>query len=145
MNIKILEELSVNEVKLDTGTVLITEGEMNDNVYVLTSGKVSIQTRKYEIATVDEPGTILGEISVLLSTLPVATVVTLEASTFYVVSDFLQFLADHPQAAVSVAQVLACRLINMNNHFVQIKDELSTMQTNLANYIPVFPEQFQSE
>lgn len=144
MNIKILEELGVQEVELDTGTILIKEGEMNRNVYILTQGRVSIRTKSHEIAKVDEPGTILGEISVLLSTLPVATVTTLEPSRFYVVNNFLKFLEDNPKAAVSVAQVLACRLINMNNHFVQIKDELANLQQNLANYVPVFPEHFQT-
>ncbi len=143
MNIKILEELAVEEVELSTGTVLIREGKLNKNVYVLTQGKVSIQSKDHRIAVVDQPGTILGEISVLLSAPPVATVVTLEDSKFYVVNDFLVFLEKHPQASVSVAQILACRLVNMNNHFVQIKDELAVMQTNLADYVPVFPEHYQ--
>ena len=97
----------------------------------------------HEIAKVDSPGTILGEISVLLNTDPIADVICEERSSFYVVENFMEFISTHPDACVSVAQILACRLINMNNHFVQMKEQLDEMQKALQDYIPIFPENYQ--
>lgn len=143
MNISILAELGFEEVKIDTGSVLIKEGEKTQNVYVLISGKVEITAKTHRIAMVDNPGTILGEVSVLLGTDPVATVTTTESSSFYVIEDFLDFLHAHPDACVSVSQILACRLINMNNHLVHVKEQIDELRKSLDDYVPVFPENFQ--
>ena len=51
-----------------------------------------------------------------------------------------EVVLEHPEVAVSVAQVLAVRLINMNNHLVHVKDGLSNLQSSLDSYLPVFPE-----
>lgn len=144
MNIKILQDLGLQEITFDTGTVLIEEGKKNRNVYVLVSGKVAIKSGEHQIATVEDSGTILGEISVLLATEPVATVVTSEPSEFYVIEDFMSFVYEHPDACVSMAQILACRLINMNNQLVFVKDNLAELQNKLKDYVPVFPENFQT-
>ncbi len=145
MNMRILRDLGLSEVELDPGTVLLEEGVKSNNVYVLVSGKVSIKSKGHEIARVDDPGTILGEISVLMGTEPVATAVTVEPSSFYVIEDFLEFIHKHPEASVSVAQILACRLVNMNNHLVFVKEQLVALQDGLKDYVPVFPENFQSD
>ncbi|OGV65574.1 MAG: hypothetical protein A3K19_03240 [Lentisphaerae bacterium RIFOXYB12_FULL_65_16] len=143
MNIQILENLGLKEVSFDPGTVIIKTGQRTKNVYVLISGKVSMMVGGHQITAVDSPGTIFGEISALLHTDPVADVVTVERSSFYVVEEFLEFLKKNPEAAVSVAQILACRLINMNNHFVHFKEQINGLQKNLQDYVPVFPENYQ--
>ena len=56
------------------------------------------------------------------------------------VENFQQFVLEHPEVAISVAQVLAVRLINMNDHLVHVKDGLSNLQSSLEGYLPVFPE-----
>mgnify|MGYP002725862295 CR=1 FL=1 len=145
MNMRILKDLGLSEIEFDPGTVLLEEGVKCSNVYVLVSGKVSIKSKGHEIAKVDDPGTILGEISVLMGTEPVATVVTIEPSAFYVIEDFLKFIHKHADACISVAQILACRLVNMNNHLVFVKEQLVALQDGLDGYVPVFPENFQSD
>lgn len=144
MNIKTLKDLGLSEVTMDTGTVLITEGQPSKNVYVMASGNVEVTARGQRLATINEPGTVFGEVSVLLSTQPVATITTKESSTFYVISDFMDFVRKHPDACVSVAQVLACRLINTNNHLVYVKEQIAALQEGLAAYVPAFPEKFET-
>jgi len=143
MNIKVLDQLGLEQVTIETGTAVLAEGKGCKKVYVLISGSVDVKARKQHIATVDMPGAILGEISALMGTDPVATATTTEDSTFYVIEDFANFMFEHPEACLSVAQVLACRLVNMNNHLVHIKEELTKLRAGLDNYLPVFPENFQ--
>ena len=143
MNIQVFKDLGIAETRFEAGSAIIREGEPTREVYVLVFGKVAVTTRGVQVASVDSIGTIFGEISALLGTLPVATVTTVEPSSFYVVPEFVEFIRANPEACISVAQILACRLVNMNNHFVQIKDQLEELRTNLAHYLPVFPENFQ--
>ncbi len=143
MNIKILKDLGLSEVAIDKDTTLIEEGVPKRNVYVMVSGKVEVTSRGRRLAVMDAPGTVFGEISVLLGMNPVATITTLEPSLFYVIEDFMGFIREHPDACVSVAQVLACRLMNTNNQLVLVKDQLASLQQSLAEYVPVFPEKFE--
>lgn len=143
MNISILDELGLTEQTFDAGTTLIREGADQKNVYVLISGKVEVQTRGRQLAIMEAPGTILGEVALLLGTKPVATLTTLETSSFYVIDNFMTFIHEHPDACVNVAQTLAGHLIATVNHLVYIKDELKTLQDSLGNYVPSFPEHTQ--
>ena len=137
MNIDVLRKFNLLEVEIEPSTTLLEEGGRESKVYVLVAGSVKISSKGYELAQVDDVGTILGEISALLGTTNVATVTTLEKSTFFVVENFQQFVLEHPEVAISVAQVLAVRL---NDHLVHVKDGLSNLQSSLEGYLPVFPE-----
>jgi len=142
MNIKILADLGLELVEIESGNTILQEGKHTKKVYVLVAGKVSIKAKGQLIATVDSPGAILGEISAIMGTEHVASVTTAEDSSFYLITDFMRFLYKNPEACVSVAQVLACRLVNMNNHLVFIKDQIELLRQGLDNYLPVFPEDF---
>jgi len=145
MNIKVLEDLNLEEVTIEAGTAILEQGKKTSKVYVLISGSVEIRASKQHIATVDTPGAILGEISALMGTEHVATAAPTEDSSFYVIEEFSDFMFKHPEACLSVAQVLACRLVNMNNHLVHIKEQIVKLQEQLDNYLPVFPENFQQD
>lgn len=140
MNVKLLEKLGLAEIDMEAGTVLLQEGHKGDKVYVLVDGEVVVKARGKMLAEIYDPGTILGEISALLGTPHVATVSAAKQSTFYMIPNFMSFILEHPEACVSVAQVLAVRLINMNNHFVTLKERIENMQKELENYLPIFPE-----
>jgi CRP-like cAMP-binding protein len=144
MNIEILREHGLPEMTFDAGTVLIQEGAEQKNVYVLISGQVDVRSQGQQLAVVDAPGTVLGEVALLLGQKPVATIATLENSSFYVIGDFMEFIRENPNACVNVAQTLASHLIKTVNHLVYIKDQLRTLQDTLADYVPSFPEHTQS-
>lgn len=141
MNIKILQDLGLEEITIDQGVVILHQGKRQQKVYVLIKGRVEVRAGEHEIADINAPGTIFGEISALLGTDHVADVITAESSQFYVIENFRDFFIQHPDAGLGVAQLLACRLVTMNNHFVAIKDQLGKMQKNLENYLPVFPKE----
>ena len=140
MNVQLLKKLGLPEVTMEAGAVLLQEGQRENKVFVLLDGEVIIKSKGRKIAEVDGAGAILGEISALLSTPHVATVTAARQSRCYVIQDFMKFIFENPEACVSVAQVLAVRLVNMNNHFVQVKEQIESLQRELENYLPIFPE-----
>ena len=140
MNTKILNDLELEPVEMAEGTVLIREGSDNMNVYILVSGKVEVTMRGSSIAVVDRTGVALGQVAVILGKQPVATTTVLEPSTFYVISDFLTFLRDHPDACVSTAQELAGQMVSSVNHMVWMKEQLAELQKNMEVYVPAFPD-----
>ena len=140
MNVQLLKKLGLPEVTMEAGAVLLQEGQRENKVFVLLDGEVIIKSKGRKIAEVDGAGAILGEISALLSTPHEATVTAARQSRCYVIQDYMKFIFENPEACVSVAQVLAVRLVNMNNHFVQVKEQIESLQRELENYLPIFPE-----
>jgi CRP-like cAMP-binding protein len=141
MNLDLLKKLKTPSVTVNEGAVVLKKGDKGSKVHVLIDGEVVVTAGGHEVARVATPGSVFGEISALLATQNVADVTTTTESSFYVIDDFMGYLKDNSDASVSVAQMLAVRLVNMNNHFVLIKDQLVTVQQNLENYLPVFPEE----
>jgi len=145
MRIELLQRLGLEEVKISKGEILIHEGQKTDKVYVLEDGLVTVRKGDKILAKVDTGGTVFGEIAALLKTVHVATVEATKDSTFYVIPDLLEFIRQNPEAGVNVAQVLAVRLVNMNNRFVIIKEDIQAIQDKLGSYLPVFPEDVEKE
>lgn len=140
MNTSILNALNIEPTEVAPGTVLIREGSDNTNVYVLVSGKAEVSMRGNSIAVVDRPGTALGQVAVILGKQPVATTTVLEPSAFFVISDFLTFLREHPDACVSTAQELAAQMVSSVNHMVWMKEQLAELQKAMEIYVPAFPD-----
>ncbi len=138
MNVVLLNDLDLPEVEIIKGEPILRKGDKGIKVYVLLSGCVDIKIGQHLLARESAPGTILGEISALLGTEIVATVTTTENSKFYVIEDFLPFLQEHVQIAVNVAQTLAYRLVYMNEHFVEIRNQITSINDQLSKYLPVF-------
>ena len=139
MNTKILNDLGMKTTDIEAGTVLIREGSDNTNVYILVSGKAEVTMRGKTIATLDNPGTALGQVAVLLGEKPVATSTVVEPSTFYVISDFQAFLLEHPEACLGTAQALAAQMVSAVNHMVWMKEQLAELQKGVEVYVPAFP------
>ena len=62
------------ETSLPADALLIREGETTGRLYVLLSGRLDVLKGETVVATVTQPGAILGEMSVLLGQPHTATV-----------------------------------------------------------------------
>jgi len=107
-------------------------------VYVLVRGEATCLVDGYEVGRIEEPGTILGEISALLRSNCTATVVAVTDCEFHVIEDLPKLMETDSQMALQVAQILAVRLVNMNNHFVEVKKVVGELHSRLGKYLPVF-------
>src|SRR5215470_10755073 len=92
------------------GEDVLGEGAHRGVLYILASGSVEIVKAGVQITTVAEPGSIFGEVSILLDAPHMATVRTLEAATFHVADEPLAFLRSNPEVALELARLLARRL-----------------------------------
>jgi CRP/FNR family cyclic AMP-dependent transcriptional regulator len=96
--------------------VVLTEGEMGDSLYMIQSGKVKVVIGDDEgreiILKILGPGDFFGEMSMIDQQPRSASVTTLEASTFHILSHagFGKCVAEEPAIANAVMRVLAGRV-----------------------------------
>src|ERR1700751_550569 len=92
------------------GADVLHEGGRTGHLYVLIEGRLEVIKGGAVVASITEPGAVLGEMSVLLVTPHTATVRAAQDSTIYEIDDAAGFLHKHPAAAILIARVLAQRL-----------------------------------
>lgn len=95
---------------LAAGEVLIAEGDPGGELYVLESGRLSVERDGVVLATIGAQGALVGEMSVLLGTENTATVRAATPATVRVVADALAYLERQPLVALRVAMLLSQRL-----------------------------------
>ena len=110
------------ERTFEAGEVLIHEGAPGP-LFVLAEGAVEILKGDLRIAIVDRPGSIFGEISVLLDVPPTATVRALERTRTFVAAEGSAFLS-RPELALTIARMLAQRLTSVTNDLAAVKRQL---------------------
>jgi CRP-like cAMP-binding protein len=104
------------------GETVFAEGTKTGRLLILKSGAVSILKNGTEIATVSEPGAVLGELSALLDQPHGADVRTLEASEFHV-ADAAHLLQDRA-ALLYVTMILARRVDAANHALIELKTQI---------------------
>jgi CRP/FNR family cyclic AMP-dependent transcriptional regulator len=109
------------------GETVFAEGTKTGRLLILKTGAVSIVKGGTEIATVSEPGAILGELSALLDQPHTADVRALEPSQFHV-ADAAALLTQDPIAPLYIGALLARRLDAANRALVELKNQLQTGQ-----------------
>src|ERR1700687_6278552 len=107
---------AATEKNYPKNAVLLTEGEMGDSLYMIQSGKVKVFIGDEEgreiILKILGPGAFFGEMSMIDKQPRSASVTTLEASTFLVLSHaaFERCVEQAPHIGNVVMQVLAQRV-----------------------------------
>jgi CRP-like cAMP-binding protein len=105
------------ELRFEAGDVIVREGHRSTAIYVLLSGRVTIEKEHLEESVVlDELrlGAIFGEVSFLDGSPPSASVVACEPVHLFVLDELDELLASHPTLAAgfyrSLATLVARRL-----------------------------------
>lgn len=97
-------------------SILITEGDQSDSLYIIESGRVKIflndENGKEVILNIQGPNEYFGELAMLDEAPRSASVMTLEPSRFSIISkaDFDACLKSHPEIAVHLIRALAARI-----------------------------------
>lgn len=95
---------------LADGEVLISQGETGGDLFILVSGHLVVARDGIAIAVLSRPGTIVGEMSVLLGLPHTATVRAENETKVQVIRDARRHLQSEPQLTFRVAMLLAGRL-----------------------------------
>ncbi len=97
-------------------TIIISEGDQSASLYVILSGKVKVFLQDDEgkevVLNYHEAGEYFGELALIDDAPRSASVMTVEKSTFLVISkeEFKQMLSNHPDVAFSLVKGLVLRL-----------------------------------
>ena len=95
---------------VSTGAFVVHEGHTTGHLYVLIEGRLEVIKGDTVVATITEPGAVLGEMSVLLDQPHTATVRAASQSVIYEINDAASFLRQQPAVAILIARMLAQRL-----------------------------------
>jgi CRP-like cAMP-binding protein len=120
------------------GATLIAEGQGPAKLYVLSSGSLEVLRGDVRVATIDEPGAVVGEMAALLGRPASATVRARNAVTAHVIDDPDAFFEKSPAVLLEIARTLARRLdattahLADNRHRFAGKDDLVFLEDVFA-------------
>jgi len=113
------------------GDLVVHEGGRTGHLYVLIEGRLEVVKGGTVVATITEPGAVLGEMSVLLDAPHTATVRAASDSAIYEIDDAASFLRAQPAVAILIARMLAQRLNVANTYLADIKRQYAGHGTHL--------------
>ena len=108
---------------LSPGETLIEAGEAGGELYVLERGRLVVERDSVTLATITEPGALIGEMSVLLGVDHSATVRAEAPTTIRVIADAMPFLERTPLMALHVATLACERLDRTSALLVELRKE----------------------
>lgn len=116
--------------ELEIGDVLISQGTLGGDLFVLESGQLAVERDGVKIATIDQHDSLIGEMGLLLRKPHSATVRAETNSRVRVVADAMRVLERHPDIALRLATLLSQRL-----------DETSGLVSELSRQVSGAAEQ----
>lgn len=130
MAVEHIDDLNLPTVDFKAGDVIIEEGVKSSKIYILQSGEVKVVAKGEEICTIDVKGAVFGETSVLLNHETSAKVEAVGDSSFLLIDDAENYLKTQPELIYNIAMILAGRIVNMNQLFVEMRGELGNKSTS---------------
>lgn len=118
--------------KLAPGDVILTEGGQSYHLYVLVEGAMEVCRGEITIAFVTEPGSIFGEMSLLLRIPHTADVRAVAPSEVIVIDHPLTHLRANPALLLPIAELLAQRLRSSTTYLVDLKRQFGHRTDHLA-------------
>ena len=99
------------EKDFQVGDNICREGDSGEYIYILKRGSLGIYKNDNLVSQYDVPGTILGEISIILGDTRTASIKALKASTVSVIRlSLVDLVRNFPSFTVKILKTLAERL-----------------------------------
>ena len=121
MGSKELEQVAqlLDEVDVPAGKVLMTQGETGHEMFVIVSGKVSVERNGKKINE-RGPGDALGEVALLSKGPRTATVIAMEPSRLLYAGqrEFHALMDDHPSVRLCILDGLASKIRTLDESSV---------------------------
>jgi CRP-like cAMP-binding protein len=118
--------------ELAPGAVLLREGERSGRLFVLAEGCLEVFRGEVEVALIDEPGAVFGEMAALLDVPHTSSVRAVTAASVHVVESPEVYLAANPQLVLPIARLLARRLQNVTGYLVDLKRQYQDRADHLG-------------
>jgi CRP/FNR family cyclic AMP-dependent transcriptional regulator len=121
-----------NQQMFPPGAVLIAEGGKLNTMFVLRSGELEVLREGISVTVIRQPGTIFGEMSVLLDVPHTATVRAVTAAEVYVIPNAVQVLEERPTLLLQIAKLLAKRVANTTATLVAVEHDAAATAAHLV-------------
>ncbi len=120
------------ETNFAAGSKILTQGERTGRLIVLTSGEALVERDGTPIAVVSEPGSILGEMSLLLDAPHAATVTALCDCRAVVIENGGAVIKSDQRAILAVTKLLARRLDALTGYLADLKKQYAGDDDHVA-------------
>jgi CRP/FNR family cyclic AMP-dependent transcriptional regulator len=117
------------------GMDLIEQGGRTGQLYVLKDGELEVLRDGKHVTTIKTPGSVIGEMSVLLDAPQTATVRAVTEVDYFVIDNAIDVLRSHPDWLLQIARLLAQRVNATTAQLTRDRDEHDPM---------VLPQNFMS-
>jgi CRP/FNR family cyclic AMP-dependent transcriptional regulator len=117
---KMLSALPVTTYR--AGETILRDGSKTGRLLILKSGEVAVLKNSAELARVDQPGAVFGELAALLDQPHLADVRALQDSDLHVAD--VTLLEKDPVVLLAVARTLARRFVIAHESLVALKNEI---------------------
>jgi CRP/FNR family transcriptional regulator, cyclic AMP receptor protein len=130
------------EVDLAPGDVVVREGGTSSSLWILVSGQLRVRKGDITVNTIDHPGAVIGEMSLLLGTRHSATVEATQPTRLRFAANGNALLDGDPAFARLVATGLAERLAYVTTYLADLTHQygdvpglsmVATVLTQLEN------------
>ncbi len=111
------------EIQLAPGEVLVREGGAGGGLWILVSGALRVRKGDTAVNTVTAPGSVIGEMSLLLNSPYSATVEAIEGSVLRHEADGHALLGSDPAITRLVAVGLAERLNHVTTYLADLQHQ----------------------
>ena len=110
------------KITVTKGTMLLEESSWSGTLYVLAEGSVVVLRENIIVASISDPGAVLGEMSMLLGTAHTASVRANSKCVVYAIDNAEAYMRAHPEFAIEIARHLAKRLHNATSYIVDLNE-----------------------
>jgi len=107
------------------GEHVLTDGVRSGSLLVLESGILEVRRRGIAVVRMDEPGSVVGELGLLLNTPATADVVAVGPVTVRTILDAATFFAEYPDFGRYLATTLARRLWQVTTYLGDLQEQLA--------------------
>jgi CRP-like cAMP-binding protein len=119
-------------VSLEPGEVVIAEGPSMGFMYILAEGELAVMKGDIQVASITEPGAVVGEIAALLRLGHTATVKAVGPARVFKIEAAESFLKHHPDVLFTVARLLARRLVDATTYLTDVKRQYADRDDHLG-------------
>lgn len=131
--IDIIEMTSnVPDVAVSDGETVVVEGDRTGALVVLVDGILEVRRRGRAVVRMSEPGTIVGELGLLLDSVASADVVAIGDCVVRRLDDAERTFAENPAFARHLATVLAHRLWQISTYLTDIQEQYADRADTLG-------------
>jgi CRP/FNR family transcriptional regulator, cyclic AMP receptor protein len=127
-----LSTLDLPEVTYPDGARVLVEGERHNRLLILVSGTVRVTASGADISSIEEPGSIFGEMAMLLDAPATATVTAVGECRFLHSDDPASLMRERPGLALEIAETLARRLDLITRYLADLRNQYADRSDHLA-------------